>query len=232
MLYHSSAYRWFLKCNGFKTLSLNDLQVMVGYFVVYLPSDLREEYSKTKEGCIKYLDSHFEGIKQYVHERGNIVNIELDENRVITLKITPDMKIQEKRKPFPIPQIDYIQNLRIPQILPKPPFPMPIESPFTRNPYDSDVYNFLYDCNGHQHLSYCDLYQIVIFFSKVLNLQITKEDTKVVSNIIKFMTKHFLEIAKYLIENKIVEIQLYKKKIMLQFVLLSRYPVYHRAFIY
>ena len=35
-----------------------------------------------------------------------------------------------------------------------------------------------------------------------------------------------------MIENKIVEIQLYKKKIMLQFVCLSRYPVYHRAFIY
>ena len=94
--------------------------------------------------------------------------------------------------------------------------------------------SFFLTLKNHYHISMEGFYIIQVyqdpFYGMVL--QITKEDTKVVSNIIKFMTKHFLEIAKYLIENKIVEIQLYKKKIMLQFVLLSRYPVYHRAFIY
>ena len=208
----SSSYRWFLKCNGYN-LSHDDLQCIVGYFVVYLHSDLREVQYETIDGCLKYIDSHYEEILKYVQEKG-CVEIELNNDKVLKLEI------QQNQGKYPIPQIIkssiYTQKIKIV----KP------------NPYDSDVYNFLYDCNGHQHLAYVELYQIAMFFSNVLNLKITKEDLKLVSSIIIFMTKHFLQIAKYLIENKIVEIQLPKKKIMLQFVLLSRYPVYHRAFIY
>ena len=188
----------------FTGLSLDDLQVMVGYFVAYLHTNLNEVNEKTINGCMDYLNSHFEDIKKYVHGKGGSIKIELNNDKIVQLTLS-DSQIHLTIKHHKCKIV-------------KP------------NPYDSDVYNFLYECNLYQHLAYVDLYQIAQFFAKVLNLHITKEDTKTVLSIIIFMTQHFLEIAIYMIENKIVEIQLYKKKIMLQFVCLSRYPVYHRAF--
>ena len=163
----------------FTGLSLDDLQIMVGYFVVYLYTNLNEVNEKTINGCIYYLNSHYEDIKKYVHGKGGFIEIELNNDKVIQFTLS-DSQINLTVKH---------QQIKIV----KP------------NPYHSDVYNFLYECNLYQHLAYVDLYQIAQFFAKVLNLHITKEDTKTVLSIIIFMTQHFLEIAIYMIENKIVE---------------------------